>query len=47
MLNIGVYTNKDKDPGLHATRKVIEALEMADCSICYLSLIHISAYLAG
>ena len=35
MLNIGVYTNKDKDPGLHATRKVIEALEMADCSICY------------
>ncbi|WP_066683374.1 NAD(+)/NADH kinase [Christensenella intestinihominis] len=35
MLKIGIYTNKDKDPGLEATGRVIGALETAGCSICY------------
>lgn len=48
MLRIGIYTNKDKDPGLQATGRVISALELAGCSICYdsdtASLLNLSEY---
>lgn len=35
MLKLGIYTNADKDPGLEATRALVEVLEAADCTVCY------------